>query len=82
MWFLCAYEFTEHMCTCMFSFPLSSTVPRYKAGVCFSAEVSCLFNAFSVSPPEGTLQTVLEQMRLFLKLPILVFARSISIPYS
>lgn len=42
--------------------------PWARCRVCFSAEVSG-FNAFSVTPPEGTLYTVLEQMRLFLNLP-------------
>lgn len=57
--------------TCiMFSFPLGSSLPRYHAGVCFSAEISYILNAFSVILPEGTLYTVLEQMTLFFSFPV------------
>lgn len=41
----------------------------YYTGVCFSAESRHMLSAFSVTPPEGTLYTVLEQMRLFFNFP-------------
>lgn len=56
------------MCMCMFSFP-RSTVPRYKAGVCFSAEVSCLFNAFSLVPLKELYRLSWSKWGFFLNCP-------------
>lgn len=74
--------FMEHVTCIMFSLPLGSSLPRYYADVCFSAELSHILSAFSVTPPEATLYTVLEHMRLSFSFPARDFARTISMPYT
>jgi hypothetical protein len=57
----------EHTLThVMFTFPLSSALPGYCAGVCFSVDVPHILNAFSELFLLKKHYTILEQMRPFL----------------
>lgn len=63
----------------MFSFPLSSSIDT--ASVCFSAAVSHILMLFLLLLPRNTVYCT-GANEAFLKLPILDFAHSISIPYA